>query len=151
MNGTPYPVKIQTYRNNKSTIANKAYNSVGNSDINLVSEELIITVPLNTVTASSALWQDVNSPTYNKTYTIVDTYGASTTITKEWELKSGIVNKEENKIVSFTCIFDIPLPRAVVTITHKPLIGNTNNGGELVIVNFSEGGTNSLDARMKIE
>ena len=86
--------------------------------------------------------------TYNKTYTIVDTYGASTTITKEWELKAGIVNKEENKIVSFTCIFDIPLPRATVTITHKPLIG-TPTTGELVIVNFSEGGTNSLDARMK--
>ena len=42
-------------------------------------------------------------------------------MTKTWELKSGIVNKEENKIVSFTCIFDIPLPRAVVTITHKPV------------------------------
>lgn len=146
--GTIYPVKVQTYRNNKSTIGNKPYNGENNEDIKLVSEELIITVPLNDVTASSSLWQDIHSATYNKTYTIVDTYGASTTITKDWELKSGIVQKEENKIVSFTCVFDIPLPRAVVTITHKPLVG-TPTTGELVIVNFSEGGTNSLDARMK--
>ena len=71
-------------------------------------------------------------------------------MTKTWELKSGIVNKEENKIVSFTCIFDIPLPRAVVTITHKPVVG-TQTTGQVILLNFNAGGSNSLDARMKVD
>jgi hypothetical protein len=50
-----YPAKIQTYRNDKATIANKEYNAVGNTNANLVSESLIITVPLNAVTAVSPL------------------------------------------------------------------------------------------------
>ena len=150
VDGTIYPVKMQTYRNDKSTIANKPYNDVGNTNINLVSEELVITVPLNATTATSQLWQDIHSRVYNKTYTIVDNYGAGGVMTKTWELKSGIVNKEENKIVSFTCIFDIPLPRAVVTITHKPVVG-TQTTGQVILLNFNAGGSNSLDARMKVD
>ena len=150
IDGTVYPVKIQTYRNDKSTIANKPYNDSGNTNINLVSEELVITVPLNATTAASQLWQDIHSRVYNKTYTIVDNYGAGGVMTKTWELKSGIVNKEENKIVSFTCIFDIPLPRATVTITHKPVVG-TSTTGQVILLNFNAGGANSLDARMKVD
>ena len=148
IDGVVMPVVIQTYRNDKSTIANKPYNNEDNEDANLVAEELVITLPLNAITASSTLWQDIHLRTYNKTYTIVDNYAIGGTITKTWELKAGIVNKQENKIVSFTCIFDIPLPRATVTITHKPLTG-TPTTGELIIVSFSEGGNNSLDARMR--
>lgn len=150
IDGTVFPVKIQTYRNDKSTIANKPYNAVGNTNINLVSEELVVTIPLTTATATSQLWQDIHSRVYNKTYTIVDNYGAGGVMTKTWELKSGIVNKEENKIVSFTCIFDIPLPRAVVTITHKPVVG-TQTTGQVILLNFNAGGSNSLDARMKVD
>ena len=146
--GVVYPVNQQTYRNDKSTIANRQYDAAGNTNLNLVSEELIITVPLNAVTAGSALWQDVHGRTFNKTYTIIDNYGAGGVITKTWELKSGIVNKEQNKIVSFTLIFDIPLPRATVVITHRPLTGTPTTGSP-IIVSFSEGGSNSLDARMK--
>lgn len=148
--GTVFPVKIQTYRNDKSTIANKPYNDAGNTNINLVSEELVVTIPLTTATATSQLWQDIHSRVYNKTYTIVDNYGAGGTMTKTWELKSGIVNKEENKIVSFTCVFDIPLPRATVTITHKPVMGSSTTG-QVILLNFNAGGANSLDARMKVD
>lgn len=150
IDGVVFPVKIQTYRNDKSTIANKPYNDAGNTNINLVSEELVVTIPLTTETATSQLWQDIHSRVYNKTYTIVDNYGAGGTMTKTWELKSGIVNKEENKIVSFTCIFDIPLPRATVTITHKPKVGSSTTG-QVILLNFNAGGTNSLDARMKVD
>ncbi len=150
IDGVVFPVKIQTYRNDKSTIANKPYNDAGNTNINLVSEELVVTIPLTTATATSQLWQDIHSRVYNKTYTIVDNYGAGGTMTKTWELKSGIVNKEENKIVSFTCIFDIPLPRATVTITHKPIVGSSTTG-QVILLNFNAGGTNSLDARMKVD
>lgn len=150
IDGVVFPVKIQTYRNDKSTIANKPYNDAGNTNINLVSEELVVTIPLTTATATSQLWQDIHSRVYNKTYTIVDNYGAGGTVTKTWELKSGIVNKEENKIVSFTCIFDIPLPRATVTITHKPIVGSSTTG-QVILLNFNAGGTNSLDARMKVD
>ena len=58
--GSIFPVKrLQTYRNDKSTIANKPYNAVGNTNINLVSEELVVTIPLTTATATSQLWQDI--------------------------------------------------------------------------------------------
>jgi len=141
-----YPAKIQTYRNDKATIANKEYNAVGNTNANLVSESLIITVPLNAVTAVSPLWADIHTRSYNKTYTIIDNYGAGGTLTKTWELKSGIVNKEENKIVSFTAIFDIPLPRATITITHRTNLG-VETSGTVIVTNFTESSSNALDAR----
>lgn len=146
--GVVMPVKIQTYRNDKATVANKPYNDASNINPNLISESLIVTLPLNTVTAGSALWQDIHTRSYNKTYTIVDNYGIGGIMTKEWELKSGIVNKEENKIVSFTVIFDIPLPRATITITHKPLVG-LETIGSIIVTNFIDSSSNSLDGRTK--
>lgn len=159
-----YPVKIQTYRNDKATVSTKAYkentwvkNPVSgvithtldttNTNENLVSESLILTIPLNAQTITSALWQDIHSRTYNKKYEIKDKY-SGVTVTKDWELKSGIVNKEENKIVSFTAIFDIPLPRATMDITHKPLNGITTEG-TVIVTNFADTSSNTLDGRMK--
>ena len=159
-----YPVKVQTYRNDKATVSTKAYKEntwvqdpetgvlthtldTTNTNENLVSESLILTIPLNAQTITSALWQDIHSRTYNKIYEIKDKYSGATII-KDWELKSGIVNKEENKIVSFTCIFDIPLPRATMTITHKPLTG-LETSGSVIVTSFADTSSNTLDGRMK--
>lgn len=143
-----YPVKLQTYRNDKSTIANKAYNSVDNINANLVSEELVLTIPLTATTGASALWQDIHTRSYNKTYTIIDNYNVGGIMTKTWELKAGIVNKEENKIVSFTCIFDIPLPRGTFNIVYSPK-NDIAIEGTVIITSFGDSSSNSLDGRMK--
>ena len=148
INNVVYPVKIQTYRNDKATVATKDYNDAENVNANLVSESLVITVPLNATTGASALWQDIHTRSFNKTYTIVDDYGAAGKITKDWELKAGIVNKEENKIISFTCIFDIPLPRGTFDITYKAKNGTTVEG-TVIVTNFGDSSSNSLDGRVK--
>ena len=159
-----YPVKVQTYRNDKATVSTKAYKEntwvnnqltgvithtldTTNINENLVYESLILTIPLNAQTITSALWQDIHARTYNKIYEIKDKY-SGVTITKDWELKSGIVNKEENKIVSFTCIFDIPLPRATLTVTHKPVVGDEASG-TVIVTSFANTSSNTLDGRMK--
>ena len=162
IDGIVYPVKIQTYRNDKATVSTKEYKrnwtkdpeteeithelDTTNTNANLVSESLILTIPLNAQTITSALWQDIHSRTYNKIYTIDDKY-SGVTITKDWELKSGIVNKEENKIVSFTAIFDIPLPRATMDITYKPL-NELPVEGTVIVTNFTNTSSNTLDGRM---
>ena len=73
-----YPVKVQTYRNDKATVSTKAYKEntwvknpttgvithtldTTNTNENLVSESLILTIPLNAQTITSALWQDIHS------------------------------------------------------------------------------------------
>lgn len=94
-----YPVKVQTYRNDKATVSTKAYKEntwvknpttgvithtldTTNTNENLVSESLILTIPLNAQTITSALWQDIHSRTYNKIYEIKDKY-SGVTITKD--------------------------------------------------------------------
>jgi hypothetical protein len=49
-------------------------------------------------------------------------------------------------MVSFTAIFDIPLPRATITITHRTNLG-VETSGTVIVTNFTESSSNALDAR----
>lgn len=156
IDGEIIPAVLYTYRNDKGTVANVNYTNKDNvnnnieewrQNPNLVSESLVLTIPLNNITGNTRLWKNINLRTFNQIFVIEDNSGLTTSV-KEWELKSGIINREENKIVTFTAIFDIPLPRAEVSIRYRNNRLGLSEEGTVLITNFSEISQNTLDGRV---
>lgn len=141
----PMPLVQYTYRNDKGTVANVDYNT-DKTNRNLVAEQLVLTFPLNAVTANTRLYQSIHSRNFNQMFTIEDDLSIGGIITKDWELKTGIINREEGKVVSFTATFDIPLPRVELEITYRSAYGDTVEG-TVIVSDFQGVSNNTLDGR----
>lgn len=145
VDGVQLPLVQYTYRNDKGTVANVDYNT-DKTNRNLVAEQMVLTFPLNTLTANTRLYQSIHRRNFNQTFTIEDDLSMGGIITKDWELKTGIINREEGKVVSFTAIFDIPLPRVELEITYRSADGDTVEG-TVIVSDFQEVSNNTLDGR----
>lgn len=139
------PLVQYTYRNDKATVANVEYNT-DKINKNLVAEQLVLTFPLNALTANTRLYQSIHQRSFNQTFTIEDYLSIGGTFKKDWELKTGIINREEGKVVSFTATFDIPLPRAEIEITYRSADGDTVEG-TVIVSDFQGVSNNTLDGR----
>lgn len=139
------PLVQYTYRNDKGTVANVNYNT-DKTNRNLVAEQLVLTFPLNALTANTRLYESIHRRNFNQTFTIEDDLSIGGIITKDWELKTGIINREEGKVVSFTAIFDIPLPRVELEITYRSADGDVVEGA-VILSDFQEVSNNTLDGR----
>lgn len=109
------------YQNSKSMLPNISFGS--NSNDKLVTEELRITFPIQTLnTKNMELLTAVLNNSYNKTYSINYTIAGISKVTS-FVLRIGeIAYNRDNTMLSFTCIFYKALSRITMTIDGESVL-----------------------------
>lgn len=121
INGNAIDVIGVAYSSDKTTISNVAYGE-NTTPIGATGFTLSLTIPAQTNdTNNKALFADLTSKKYNKSYTIVWTIDGFHTQSYIMTMRSGNLNYVRDQLISYTVTFEEALPRTSITVNGEVL------------------------------